>query len=325
MKVTFKNVLLVAVILLTVIQCKKKNDDPEEQPASTTSAPAPNPGTSATPIEQLFNTGGVQPIANTVPASAPISFTVSGLNIEIPANAFLTQSNGPVTGNVSLELKPVLSKRDIILSGAPANAGNDNLIKTKGCVKVSASQNGQTLRLAPSQNFYINVEETGTPEMNVRKYIAKKVSVSDSTIHWKADPDSANLASYLDTLSGKYYYKARIDSANWLNVGKKWDTLAPKTSVMVSADTIFNKTNTAMYISFDNSMIIGALYEVTPSKFRIRNIPIGRSVHIVAIANISGQYYMAILPTTVTLGFNQNISLTPVTLSQLQSQLNTLP
>jgi hypothetical protein len=245
----------------------------------------------------------------------------------VPANAFKTQSGGTVTGNVNVTIKGVLNKKDIILTGAPANGGNANkLIATKGCIKVSASQNGQTLRLNPGQNFYVNVMEPGTSAAsNLKKFIASKVSTADSTICWNADPDTLNLPSYLDTLSGKFYYKARIDSANWLNVGAKWDTVATKTSVVVTLGSQFNKTNTAVYISLNGVMVVGALYEISPNVFRISNIPVGRAVNLVAVGVISGQYYSAVMPVTVTLGLNQALTMQATTLSQIQTQLTALP
>ncbi|MGZ4089653.1 MAG: hypothetical protein ACXVNO_02975, partial [Bacteroidia bacterium] len=193
-------------------------------------------------------------------------------------------------------------------------------------IKVSASQNGQTLRLNPGQNFYVNVMESGSlPATSARKFIATKISTADSTLCWNADPDSLNIPTYLDTLSGKYYYRARIDSANWLNVGQKWDTTATKTAVTVTLATTFNKTNTAVYISLNGIMVVGNLYEISPNVFRISNIPVGRAVNLVAIAVINGQYYSAIVSTTTTLGFSQSMTLQATTLSAIQSALTVLP
>jgi hypothetical protein len=291
--------ILVLLVLFSVAECKKKDNSPaeEESPVVTPTTPA-----SVNTIAEVFAANGAQPQSVTVSGSAAQTFSTQGVKIDIPANAFQTQQGAAVTGTVSLTMKGVLNKKDIILTGAPANGGpNNKLIATKGCIKVSASQNGQTLRLKPGLNFYVNVEEPGTlPANNMKKFYAQKVSTADSTICWQADPDTLNLSSYMDTLSGKYYYRARIDSANWLNVGAKWDTVATKTSVTVTLGSQFNKTNTAVYISLNGVMVVGALYEISPNTFRISNIPVGRAVNIVAIGIIDGQYYSAIMPTTTT-------------------------
>lgn len=326
MKFNFKNLFLVAIVLFTVVECKKKSEDPApEEPVVT--PPPSNPATVNT-IAQVFADNGAQPVTKQVSASAAQSFTSTGLKIDVPANAFKYTNGSPVTsGAVDVTIKGILTKRDIILSGAPANGGSSNkLIQTKGCIKVSASQNGQTLRLNPNQNFFVNVMEPGfTPTNNLKKFIAPKVSTVDSTICWNPDPGDTLVSNYLDTLSGKYYYKARLDSANWLNVGQKWDTLAQKTAVKITTDSTFNKFNTAVYISLNGKLIVGALYEISPGLFRISNIPVGRAVHIVGIAVKNGQYYSAILPATITLGFNQSLNLQATTLSQIQTQLNSLP
>ncbi|MBA3663340.1 MAG: hypothetical protein H0W61_03910 [Bacteroidetes bacterium] len=323
MKANLSKAILVLLVLVTFTECKKKSSAPaEEEPAVVTPAP-----TGINTIAQVFTTNGVQAQTAAVSATAAQTFTASGVKIEIPANAFKTASGGTVTGNVNVTIKGILTKKDIILTGAPANGGTANkLIATKGCIKVSASQSGQTLRIAPGQNFFVNVVEPGAvPLSNIRKFLAPKVSTSDSTICWNADPDSVNVGSVLDSVSGKYYYRARIDSATWLNVGQKWDTTATKTSVTITTSANFNKTNTAVYISLNGIMVVGALYEITPNVFRISNIPVGRAVNIVGVGIINGQYYSAILPVTVTAGFNQPLNLLPVTISQLQGQLNILP
>ncbi|MGZ3920343.1 MAG: hypothetical protein ACXVC7_08630 [Bacteroidia bacterium] len=322
MKSKIMKACLIALTLTTVTECKKKSSTPEEEPAVVTPTPTP-----INTIAEVFSSNGVQAQTTNVSATAAQSFSVSGVKIDVPSNAFKTASGGTVTGNVDVSIKGILTKKDIILTGAPANGGSSNrLISTKGCIKVSASQNGQTLRLNPGQNFYVNVMESGSlPATSARKFIATKISTADSTLCWNADPDSLNIPTYLDTLSGKYYYRARIDSANWLNVGQKWDTTATKTAVTVTLATTFNKTNTAVYISLNGIMVVGNLYEISPNVFRISNIPVGRAVNLVAIAVINGQYYSAIVSTTTTLGFSQSMTLQATTLSAIQSALTVLP
>lgn len=311
------------MVILVAVQCKKKSSSPEEEEP----APTVTPTTQMNTIAEVFAANGSQPVTNTVSATAAQSFTTNGIKIDVPANAFKTASGGTVTGAVNVTIKGILTKKDIILTGAPANGGPSNkLIATKGCIKVSASQSGQTLRLNPGQNFFVNVMEAGNvAASNQKKFIAQKVSTADSNICWNADPDTVNISSYFDMVSGKYYYQARIDSANWLNVGAKWDTVATKTPVTVTLGSQFNKTNTAVYISLNGVMVVGALYEISPNTFRISNIPVGRAVTLVAIGIINGQYYSAVMPVTTTIGFNQTLTMQPVSLSQIQTQLNALP
>lgn len=59
------------------------------------------------------------------------------------------------------------------LTGAPANAAG-KLISTKGCIKVSASQNSQTLRVNPGANVVVNVPESGTPVSNLKNTMLNK-------------------------------------------------------------------------------------------------------------------------------------------------------
>jgi hypothetical protein len=323
MKINHKNALLILALTFTAVQCKKeKTSDPvEEEPTPTTPVTVNN-------VTDLFATNGAQVSNNVVTSTASQTISVSGVQVEFPANVFKTATGGTVTGNVTVSVKKIITKADVILSGAPANSSsNSRLVATKGCIKVNASQNGQVLRITPGQPVFVNVPEpTMNPASNMRKYYASKVSTSDSTLCWKTDPDTLNIPVIFDTLANKYFYHARIDSVNWLNVGKIWDTTSAKTAVTVTVASTYNKTNTAVYISLNGSrVIVGSLYEISPNTFRISGIPVGVTVNIVAIGAISGQYHSATQQTMVSPGAVIGLNIQPTSFSTIQTQLNALP
>jgi hypothetical protein len=315
----FKSAFTLLIFLFILTDCKKKKADepePETPPSSTTSI---------NNLDDLFTANGVPPQSTQVSSTTQQTITLSGVKVTIPSNAFVTSTNGTVTGNVSITAKGIFTKSDIILSGAPANAAG-KLISTKGCVKVSATQNSQTLRISPTASVYVQIPEaTMSPNYNLKRYYANTLSPTDTSLCWKAYPDTSNVPVGFDTLAGKYYYNARIDSVNWLNTGYVWDTVATKTSVTITVGSQFNKNNCAVYISLNGSLVVGALYELSPNTYMITNIPVGKAVHIVGIAVINNQYYSAVLPVTITASFNQPLNLTATTLSQIQTQLSSLP
>lgn len=315
----FKPLFTLLLLVFIFTDCKKKTaDEPEETPPSSST-------TTINSLTELFAANGVQPQSTQVNTAIQQNITIAGVKISIPSNAFLTSTNGTVTGNVDITAKGVFSKSDIILSGAPANSAG-RLISTKGCVKVSASQNSQTLRLSPTASVTVKIPEPSmSPKYNLKRYHAKAISTSDTSLYWRAYSDTSNIPVGFDTLAGQYYYNARIDSVNWLNAGYIWDTVATKTSVTITVGSQFNKTNCAVYISLDGNLVVGALYEVVENTYVIPNIPVGKAVHIVGIAVINNQYYSAVLPVTITNGFNQPLSLIEKTLSQIQGELTALP
>lgn len=135
--------LALALTAFAMVECKKKTEEPEPEPE-----PTPTAGIST--LADLFATNGSPFVNFTVSATAPSTITSNDVTIEFPANAFQTSTSGTVTGNVVISVKTILTKDQIILTGAQANSTNSRLVTTKGCVKLTASQNSQSLRLSPA-------------------------------------------------------------------------------------------------------------------------------------------------------------------------------
>lgn len=319
---TFKNISLIAVVIGSVLftQCKK---DKTEDPAPTPTTPN-NPVAPAT-IAQVFAQNGVQDATTQADMSISQTATLSGVNMTMPVNAFVNAVTGiPVTGNVDVSIKGIFTKKDIILTGAPANSAG-KLIATKGCIKINASQNSQTLRVNPNTNLYINVPEPGTPVSNLKKFYAQQISVTDTNKVWRASADTNALVAVFDTTNQKYYYQARLDSVAWLNTGYEWDTTAAKTTVAISLDSAYNSNNSTVYISLNGKMVVGALYPQGGGSYTINNIPTGQNVYFVVIAVKNGTYYSAFSAATITPNYFNTLTPQATTLSAIQSQLLLLP
>lgn len=320
MKLKANLLLFASASILLFAQCKKeKNEDPAPTNPTSTGSTAP------TTITGLFAQNGVQIQTGTTNMAVAQNLTIAGVKLEIPANAFVDAAGAPITGNVDLAIKGIFTKKDIILSGAPANSAG-KLIATKGCVKVGASQNSQTLRVNPAANVYVNVPEPGaTPVGNLKKFYAAQISVTDTNKIWRLATDSSNIPTVFDSTTMKYYYHAKLDSVAWLNTGYVWDTTATKTSVSISLDSTFTASNCAVYISLNGKLVVGALYSQGMGYYSINNIPVGINVKFVAIAIKNGTYYSAYLPATITQGFFQSMTPAATTIGDIQTQLLALP
>lgn len=321
MKMKYTILLALAVSTVLFTQCKKeKNEDPAP------SNPASPSGTSnPTTIAEMFSQNGVQFVGGQASMASSQSMTLGTIGMELPGSAFVTSTGAPVTGMVDVSVKGIFTKKDIILSGAPANS-TGKLVATKGCVKVSASQNSQTLRINPNANVYINVPEPGmNPASNLKKFYAGQMSVSDPSKVWTPAADTNSIPVALDTMNNKYYYHVKLDSAAWLNTGYEWDTLAPTTIVSAMLDSSFTSTNTAVYISLNGKMVVGAMYPQGNGYFTISGIPIGQNVYFVAISTKGGSYHFAYQSATIT--SNHFVSLNPqsTTLTNIQNMLLLLP
>lgn len=323
MKSKISLLLAIVMIAFATTQCKKKKaeESPAEEPPITPAGPV------LTTIAEVFTVAGSPTQSYTVSATSGMTLNVNNVIIEIPANSFETTSSGTVSGVVDVKVRTILTKRQVILSGASGGTSNSKLVTTKGCVKVTASQNTQSLRLVPAATVHVKVPEGPSFPPSTQKFYAGKISASDSTLIWSLGTDVSNIPPALDTANATFQHNATLDSLKWLNVGTVWDSLTTnKGPVIVKVDgSQFTKANCAIYLSLNGSNItIGALTEIFNGTYRISNIPNGRGVTLVAIAIINGQYYSAI-QTTITGAAFYSLNLVPISLSQLQTNLDALP
>jgi hypothetical protein len=323
MKTSVKLLVFAISLPFLLSECKKKTTEPEEEtPTPTTPT---NPAGINT-IAEVFTAHGAAKNIFTVSATAPTTLNVNGVKIEIPANSLVTSSGGTLTGNVEIGVKTILDKEQVILSGAAANSSGALLVATKGCVKMEASQNTQSLRLLSTGIVTLAIPDGTTTPTATQKFYTSKVTAVDSTKMWALGTDVTTIPTTFDNSINKYVHKAALDSLKWLNVGAQYDSIgAPKTVVTASLNSsMFSKTNAAVFISFNGSLTVGALFEVSPGIFKIKNMPIGKGVNIVAIGVINGQFYSAVQALTVS-SAQINLNMQTTTITQIKTQLQALP
>lgn len=329
MKFITTTLIFAASLTLAVSSCKKDTKEPDaEDPAPVT----PTNPSGINTIADVFSANGVPAQSFTVDATVASTITANGVKIEIPANTFVTTGNATLTGIVDVQVKTILTKSDVILSGAGANAGGDQLVSSKGCVKITASQNTQQLRpraAMPIQGMTVSVADGNTvPVQPMKKYYTAKVTAVDSTKFWALGADQSNIPTAYDAETSKYVHKAKLDSLKWLNVGFQYDSIgAPKVTVTATLNASqFTKSNTAVYLSLNGSqyLTVGAMYEVSPGVFKIKNIPAGKGATIVAVAVINGQYYSAIKPVLAS-PTATGIDMQAKTIDEIKTQISALP
>ncbi|MBK7667542.1 MAG: hypothetical protein IPJ32_09510 [Sphingobacteriaceae bacterium] len=313
--------LLMAVVLIAFAstQCRKKTTEETaaEEPTPT------GPATTFTAISQVLASLGSQNQTFTVSASSASTLNVNGVLVEIPANSFIDPSTSlPATGNVTVTAKTILTKSQIIFSGAAANSTSSRLISTKGCVKVTASQNTQSLRVGSGGTVTVNIPDP-SGSIPMKKYYAPKITATDSTIVWELGTDVNDIP--MGNIGSVNHHRAALDSLKWLNVGVMWDSLTSnKSAIILNTDTIFNNTNSVFYLSLNGSLTVGSFYQLLPGKFRIANIPNGRGVHVIGFGVKNGQYYSGIM-SILTTAAAVNLTMVPKSLSQIQAEIAAIP
>src|ERR1035438_331870 len=102
------------VIILTITSCKKKESTPSNTATTTTTT------ITYSSTNNFFVQNGVSMQTYNVNGTTGGSFTSpQGKVVTIPANAFVTQTNVPITGNVIIQFKDIYKKSDMLLSNIP--------------------------------------------------------------------------------------------------------------------------------------------------------------------------------------------------------------
>lgn len=330
-KLTQSVAIALVGLALATVSCKKDTVAPND----SSNNPSTTPNSSG--MNAFFNQNGVQAQNFTINNNTYNVITgTKGSKLKIPANSFVTQSNGLVTGNINIEFKEIFSKKDMIMSGAPTTTDGRMLV-SGGEMFIKATQGGQNLKLAANSNVRLQAPIQGNPSLIPMNEYYTSI-LADSTDWNPIDSigigtDSVNViwdstAVGTGTVSGSggYYYDMGLDSLNWIN----FDYLYPNAnaSIDINVGSQFSYSNCAVFVSVNGSSSVSRAWGynyMMPHTFSDDYLPAGMPANIVAVAEIGGQYYSAVLPITITNGANYNITLTATTLSQIQSLLSTLP
>jgi hypothetical protein len=301
--------------------CKKNDNNDENNAADTTK------------ISGFFNQNMVA--SQFFDINAGVSQYVTGnkgTKIYIFANTFLDQSNHYVSGTVHLELKEIYSKKDMILSNVTTTASDGHLI-SGGMVYVNAKQNGNQLKIAPNKYLGIAYPKpasiTGYP---MRTWYGK-FDVQKNMMVWNL-PDSISDSTYnvvsqpvYDSTNSTYYYNLPADSLNWINCDYFYSQ-QPLTDVTVTVPSIYNDTNTALFIVFSNMNLAAKFWNYNNHVYNLGggyNVPVGINATVISVSQVGTDLYSSF--NTLTIHSGQTLTVAPVLTTQadLITQLNALP
>ncbi len=328
-----KNASKCTVLFLAAIifagSCKKNKDEftPEEDPIVN------QPSNNTPNVQAMFNNIGTPLQTYTVSMSAYNTFVcTNGTQINISPNAFLTQSGGAVTGVVNIEVKDVLSKKDMILNNA-IPVSNGQMLISGGEVYLNATQGGQKLKMNTASDVYMQVPIDNTPSNLMLEFYASGPSnLSSTNLNWTtSNTATTTIAVVQDSLgTGPMlnYYAFHCDSLNWTNCDYFSNTTGAKTTCTVNLPGSFDNTNTAVFISMNGVNAIAKLYPPTSQSYvsYTNSLPEGVNYTIVAISFDGTNYHYASQSVTMTTNMVVTMpALTQMALSQIESNLSTLP
>lgn len=248
-----------------------------------------------------------------------------GTQITVYPNSFLTQGNQPVTGNVTLKLQEVFTKKDMMLSGASTIADGKPLI-SGGEINLTAWQGNNELKLNPSGYVGVSIPAGNNPSNNMNEFYASRI---DSTDDFTAPDTTQNITVAIDSVNWSMSYSFQIDSLDWINCDHYMSQGGQQTHIDATVPSQFDETNCQVFISFNGQLsaarcwgqqIGGQLF--SPGSYY--TLPVGMAVTFVAIAEINGQFYSAFQSTAIANNHNEVMNLQPTTEAQINQQLDAL-
>lgn len=314
MKITYFLLALVSTACLTFTGCKKNN---EESPAPTST------------IKDFFDKTEVKSQTFTIDTdNGQSSITGNqGTKVTFPANAFITSNGTPVTGAVSIELKEIYNKSDMVLSDRPTMS-NGRILISGGEIFIGATANGQELRLATNTNILIELAPTTTVDTTMGLFTGTE---TDSIFNW-TPVDIDTTASRDDSLwyvsdPGYYYdpshYVFAISTLGWINC----DRFNPQetTYMHVTCHGEPTPSATKVYLIFKNLNSVAQLhYEWGANKYYSGMAPIGEQVTIVAFGIKDNKEYFATKEITISNDLNVNLDLVASSTEDIQTVLKSL-
>lgn len=285
MKTKLLTLGFVAAAIATLSACKKHNDLPAFAKADDFWA--------SHKIEDQTFTG-----------NASTGFTImgdKGTKITFPANAFVDANGGLVSGTVTISLKEVMSKKDVLLSGVFTEA-NGQLLESGGELQVKAKKDGADLRINPDLN----------PDSAIKVEVPKVMNNKDMGLfvqqkrdqgqggqtgggQQQQNPTTWVPAPYYPFGNGPNSYSFTLPDFTWVNCDKFYSDPNPKTTITVLPDFQDDSvvTDLQVMLVFKNISTVITLpfnYSIQQFESYANSLPIGLQADLVLIGKDSGGY-----------------------------------
>lgn len=273
---------VIAASIATLVSCKKNNDTPAYAKA-----------------DDFWTTHKIPTQSFT--GNATTGFAVigeKGTKVKFPANAFVDGNGNIVSGNVTVTLKEVLSKKDVLLSGVMTES-NGQLLESGGEMEIKANQDGKPLRINP------NLGDTGI-QVEVPKVMNNRdmgLFVQEKRDQGQGgggtgggqqqqNPTTWVPAPYYPFGNGPNSYTFTLPGFTWVNCDRFYSDPNPKTTVTVLPAFQDNNqvTDLQVILVFKNiSTVVTFPFNYSIQKFESyqNSLPIGSQAHLVLIGKDS--------------------------------------
>ncbi|MEP6950182.1 MAG: hypothetical protein ABI863_12935 [Ginsengibacter sp.] len=278
-------------------------------------------------VNDFLNKNGIALRTYTIDAANGGSFTTAqGTIVTIPSGAFVTQSNLPVTGNVTIQFKDIYKKSDMLLADMPAMTSFQYPLKSGGEFFIKAISNGSAVVLAPGKKIDVTQPASLTGGLDTINKQAPFVKVQDSTGNgWY--PSSDAVSYFSDTyVFDLYQFHSPVDSGTWCNSDNaSYFFNYNLTNLTLKPNDSASLYGTQVFLVFSKINCLVHVYnDYYSSDFRYMYAPGGLQCTLVALGVRNKVLYSSFVPITITANESVSFSLSKTTTDQFKSQLAAL-
>lgn len=279
MKATLLSAAILATAMTSITACKKDKSTPNYVKADDFMA-------SHAIKEQSFT------------GNAASGFTITGekgTKVTFAPNAFVDANGGAISGTVTVTLKEVLSKKDVLFSGVMTES-NGQLLESGGEILVKAKKDGADIRLNPAlQNDAARVEipkVMNNKDLGLFVQDKRQQGGANGSGQQQQSPYTWNPAPYYPFGNGPNSYSFSLPSFTWVNCDRFYSDPNPKTTITALPAFQDNNqvTDLQVMLVFRNiSTVITLPYDYTIQKFQSyqNSLPIGLQADLVIIGKDS--------------------------------------
>jgi hypothetical protein len=279
MKSTLLSAAILATAIVSVTACKKDKSTPNYAKADDFLA------SHAIKVQSFTGNAGT-------------GFSIigeKGTKVTFTPNAFVDGNGNAVSGNVTVTLKEVLSKKDVLFSGVMTES-NGQLLESGGEILVKAQKDGADLRLNPAlQNDGARVEIPKVMnDKDMGLFVQDKRQQGGATggNQQQQSPFTWNPAPYYPFGNGPNSYTFSLPSFTWVNCDRFYSDPNPKTTI--TALPAFQDNNQVsdlqVMLVFKNIATVVTLpFDYTAAKFQSyqNSLPIGLQADLIILGKDS--------------------------------------
>ncbi len=214
-----------------------------------------------------------------------------GTRLTFFPNSFIDSTGQVVTESVTVQLREVFSKEEMIFTGLPTTS-EDRLLESAGQFHLQASTDSKELSLRKAVNVELPIRDEISNPVAMRLFRGSSSSTrayrSGFNFDWELAGDQhLNLVKNI----GKRYFHFSIDQLNWWNCDS-FVKARQKVMLSVKMQTLIEEFEDRLaFLVFKDINAVVRMYP-TGRRFSAINIPTQLSASLLVMASAKGQLYL---------------------------------